>query len=75
MQKELNCMNRKFNNDIIRIGNLYANTKGIQIQIAGRIDETKLHMSSGSEKVGFLYKPLERKLSIAVIEFELSMGY
>ncbi|KAK8593765.1 hypothetical protein V6N12_045839 [Hibiscus sabdariffa] len=36
--------------------------------------EKKSRVSNGSEKVGFLYKPLERKLSIAPIEFELSMG-
>ncbi|KAG4168449.1 hypothetical protein ERO13_A12G024500v2 [Gossypium hirsutum] len=108
VQKELNCMNRKLNIAITRIGNPYGHpnilaefitgqlknrvsfrkamkkaielteqvdTKGIQIQIAGRIDGKKLHVSNGSEKVGFLYKPLERKLSIALIEFELSMGY
>ena len=50
-------------------------TKGIQIQIARCIDGKKNCVSNGSEKVGFLYKPLQQKLSIAPIEFELSIEY
>jgi len=35
--------------------------------------EKKLHVSNGSEKVGFLYKSFELKLNIVVIQFELFM--
>ncbi|KAL4394141.1 hypothetical protein AHAS_Ahas02G0122300 [Arachis hypogaea] len=43
----------------------HAGTKGIQ----------KLHVSNGSERVEFLYKPFELKLIIVPIQFELFMAY
>gem|GEM_PF-6292301 len=37
--------------------------------------ENKLHVSNGSERVGFPYKPFALKLIIVLIQFELSMEY
>ncbi|PKU83036.1 30S ribosomal protein S3, chloroplastic [Dendrobium catenatum] len=44
-------------------------TKGIQVQIAGRIDRN----SNGSEKAGFPYKQFALKLITVPIQLELSM--
>lgn len=37
--------------------------------------EKKLHLLSGSEKVGFLYKPFKLKLIVVTIQFKLFMGF
>ncbi|KAK9982739.1 hypothetical protein SO802_035338 [Lithocarpus litseifolius] len=52
-----------------------AGTKGIQVQIAGRIDGKEIARVEWIREVEFLYKPFELKLIIVPMQLELSMGY
>uniref|UniRef100_A0A251T726 Putative ribosomal protein S3 n=1 Tax=Helianthus annuus TaxID=4232 RepID=A0A251T726_HELAN len=51
-----------------------ADTKGIQVQIAGRIDGKEIARVEWIREVGFHYKPFALKLIIVPIQFEQSMG-
>ncbi|RZC90990.1 hypothetical protein C5167_028817 [Papaver somniferum] len=91
VQKGFNCVNRKLNIATTRIAKPYGDpnilAEFIAAQLKNRIQkefkyklqdvltEKKLHVSNGSEKVGFPYKPFELKLIIVRIQFELFMGY
>ncbi|KAK7262833.1 hypothetical protein RJT34_30414 [Clitoria ternatea] len=52
-----------------------AGTKELKYKLRDISTEKKLHVSNGSEKAEFLYKPFKLKVIIVPIQFKLFMGF